>query len=644
MTSGPVRRGQLIAPFGIGAMIVNRDGVSLIGAGLDHWYEPETVVETVTVQIDEFIIHEWRLERLLKVDHFRLPPDFRRPRFAQRVPNANLTVPFLRFPSWHWHLSPDCNRLYKYPLSERGRRGKIECPVCAKNKRRGFLYQVPLIAICDHGHIQDFPWREWVHESMKPDCDKQLYLVPTGAGTLAGLQVRCDCGAKRSLSPIMGVDLEKDTTDLTENLDKDGNRFLCSGLRPWLGIDDPGSQSYCGRPMKASLRSASNVYFAVVKNSVYLPRTSENAPAELIPLLERPPISGLINLLRSLNVETGDISAGILDRHPQLVQPFTVTQIDSAVRVILGIEPDNHASSTLLVEGEDQETAFRRLEFDVLKTPRTEKELVISDSGKGKYSGYISKYFSRVMLVERLRETRVLTGFTRVFPETGQSKEELMSLLWRNCPKDTNKWLPAYEVYGEGIFLEFSENILQKWEKLNSVKARVASLSKHYERLQAVRKLRERHVTPRFVLVHTFAHLIMNRLIYECGYSSASLRERLYVSDHHVHPMAGVLIYTAAGDAEGTMGGLVRMGKPGNLESVVERSLEEATWCSADPVCMEVAKMGGQGPDSCNLAACHNCALVPETACEEFNRFLDRGVVVGEPENRELGYFHKYWR
>jgi Domain of unknown function (DUF1998) len=133
--------------------------------------------------------------------------------------------------------------------------------------------------------------------------------------------------------------------------------------------------------------------------------------------------------------------------------------------------------------------------------------------------------------------------------------------------------------------------------------------------------------------------LMINQLTYECGYSSASLRERLYVSEPDQPPMAGLLIYTAAGDAEGTMGGLVRMGRPGHLEHTLSAALTEASWCSADPVCMELGERAGQGPDSCNLAACHNCALVPETACEEFNRFLDRGVVIGTADDPGLGYF-----
>jgi hypothetical protein len=103
--------------------------------------------------------------------------------------------------------------------------------------------------------------------------------------------------------------------------------------------------------------------------------------------------------------------------------------------------------------------------------------------------------------------------------------------------------------------------------------------------------------------------------------------------------MAGILIYTADGDAEGTMGGLVRMGKPSYIEPVILRALQNALWCSADPVCMEVGGHSGQGPDSCNLAACHNCALVPETACEHFNRFLDRAVVISGIGDSDMGYF-----
>jgi hypothetical protein len=144
------------------------------------------------------------------------------------------------------------------------------------------------------------------------------------------------------------------------------------------------------------------------------------------------------------------------------------------------------------------------------------------------------------------------------------------------------------------------------------------------------------------VLLHTLAHLLINQLSFDCGYGSASLRERIYCdAEHPERPMNGLLIYTASGDSEGTMGGLVRQGQPGRLENALTRALRQATWCSSDPICTEST---GQGPDSCNLAACHSCALLPETSCEEGNRLLDRALVVGTAEQPALGLFgpHAY--
>ena len=100
-------------------------------------------------------------------------------------------------------------------------------------------------------------------------------------------------------------------------------------------------------------------------------------------------------------------------------------------------------------------------------------------------------------------------------------------------------------------------------------------------------------------------------------------------------PMAGLLIYTAAGDSEGTLGGLVRLGRSERLGPVMQRALGRASWCSADPVCSE--QLGGQGSQRANLAACHACILLPETSCETINQGLDRAVVVGTPDDREVG-------
>lgn len=629
MPKGPIRRTQLIAPFGVGAMVVVRDGTSLICGGLDHWYKYEDGdSDSRGLDLDEFRVEEWRLQRQLRVDHFRLPPDFRTKRPGESIPNCYLTVPFLRFPQWHF--CPSCNYLFKLPLSARG---KVKCSKCEEKGKTRYLVQVPFVAMCEHGHIQDFPWREWVHESESPECDKGMRLIATGGATLAGQLVKCDCGAKRSLAQITAANPDG-TTFLSKNLNKDKSRdFYCQGKRPWLGTEEGEP---CSGHLRGSLRSASNVYFAQVRSSIYLPRGNETAPAELVSLLEEPPLSTLIKLLTGAGASIGPVT--LRSQHRELMHPFTDSQIESALKIVLSGLNETAETNTHL-QDDDQETAFRRAEFNVLRTVRDEEMLRIRAANLANYDRDIIRYFSRIMLVDKLRETRVLAGFTRVYAQTSQTLEELRALMWRSLPPEKDAWLPACIVYGEGIFLELEESRLQEWERREDVIRRVQPLAERYRRVQEERRLQERPLVPRFVLLHTLAHLLINRLTFECGYSSASLRERLYVSCNPEAPMAGVLIYTAAGDAEGTMGGLVRMGKAGYFEPLVRRALEGASWCSADPVCMEMGASGGQGPDSCNLAACHNCALVPETACEEFNRFLDRALVVGSIDNPGLGFF-----
>ncbi|TOO25242.1 hypothetical protein CGH41_18180, partial [Vibrio parahaemolyticus] len=105
-----------------------------------------------------------------------------------------------------------------------------------------------------------------------------------------------------------------------------------------------------------------------------------------------------------------------------------------------------------------------------------------------------------------------------------------------------------------------------------------------------------------------------------------------YCADNY----CGVLISTASAASDGTLGGLVRQGKPKNFVNTLINALRDAEWCSSDPLCIDSE---GQGSEALNLAACHACALVSETSCELRNMFLDRGLVIGTLDKPSMGLF-----
>ncbi len=631
MPRGPVRRGQLISPFGPGAMMILPDGVSVICGGLDHWFKDE---DGGTENIDpwEYQVDEWRLAARLNVAYFSLPPDFRLVQQYSAKTNCKLTVPFLRFPQWHY--CTRCGLMQRVPLVTRER---LKCKECeARLGRTSYLVQVPFVAMCDAGHIQDFPWVEWVYKTAKPpEKPPPMRLVSTGSMTLAGQKVKVDGGPERTLGGITNASPDGNETDLSCLLDSSKVPYVCPGHRPWLGTEEGEG---CGRPLRGTLRSAANVYFAQIHNSIYLPHSEDTTVAEAISLLEQPPISIVVDILRSKN-NAIPTSADLRKLQRELVHGYTDRQLEQAIAIVCGGgTPQLKQQPTA---GDDDETGFRRQEYKTLFTAADFEQLVLSPANLADYKPDFSRFVSHVTLVHKLRETRALTGFTRVFADTDRDLASQQAMLRLNPPEPDKMWLPAYVVFGEGIFLSLDEQRLQQWEASPETQARIQDLVKRYQELRQARQLRDRQIGARYVLLHTLAHLLINRLTFECGYSSAAIRERLYVSENPDAPMAGVLIYTAAGDAEGTLGGLVRMGKPGRLEPLLHRALTAAQWCSADPVCMEMGQSGGQGPDSLNLAACHGCCLVPETACEEFNRLLDRGLLIGLSGNPAIGFFNR---
>jgi hypothetical protein len=223
-----------------------------------------------------------------------------------------------------------------------------------------------------------------------------------------------------------------------------------------------------------------------------------------------------------------------------------------------------------------------------------------------------------VRRVERLREVVALKAFTRIdYPDRGST------VVVNEAPltSEVVDWRPAIENRGEGLFLTFDADALAAWGKSAAVAAIVQSVDAAYREWRNARDLGPAPPTSATALyLHSLSHLLLRQLSLDSGYSSSSLRERLYTEAGG----AGILIYTASSDSDGSLGGLVAQSKPDRLRPMLEQALASAAVCSSDPLCSERQPRGGH----LSGAACHACLLVPETSCELGNRFLDRGLLV----------------
>jgi len=586
-------------------------------AGLDAW--PCGKQECPTEP--GWLIREERLESRLGVTHFRLPPDHRESDSGTRFANQN--VPFVRFPRWHYcHHCGGMELVSPFAATRercRGRAYQQQSCAAKPQYRRPHLIPVRFVAVCDIGHIQDFPFIEWLHRDVPPgpECKLRMRAGRSSAG-LSGITIECSCNQKRSLGDVFKFDEDEGGPLARIGCD-------CKGLRPWLGDTDAGAAP-CGRFLRVLQRGGTNVYFPHVVSAIYLPLWAEDVSAEIISILEDSRAWALLS--------QGTVDGRVDSERCRIIAGLAGVDAGSLERAA------QHKLEGSLTSREGQATDeedFRRYEYQAICDGKVgpQSELYVECRELSSYEPLMARFFRRIRLVHKLRETRALAGFTRLLPPDGTLSSERLQSLKMNPGID---WLPAIKVYGEGIFLELNIDELARWvAAANVVPARVTPLVSRYNAARTSRLQPIRNISIKFLVMHTLSHVIINQLSFDCGYGSASLRERLYCEFADTgRPMQGIMIYTASGDSEGTMGGLVRQGRPGRLEPTLRRALRRAAWCSSDPVCLETR---GQGPDSANLAACHGCCLLSETSCEEGNRLLDRGLLVGTPDSPELGLF-----
>ncbi|MFE0454993.1 DrmB family protein [Streptomyces sp. NPDC058914] len=584
-----VRQSQTVVPFGVGA-VFDIQGESFVATGIGDW--PSRGRQP---------IESARLANRLGVSGFFAAPATANDRFdVADAPGA----PYIRFPSWLF--CGACRRMKRWRIADEKHGQAPRCPSCSPVRT---LAPMRFVQICQAGHLSDVDWWFWAHSRRdggeRRQCGERemlRFLVSERASGLEALSVACTakgCGAVRDLLDVLGT-----------------HGLRCSGRNPWQRVSEA---IQCPRPVQIVQRTAGNLYYPIVHSALDIPETDVPAHAD----------DALADQVREHHLWVSlcrDAASPRAVLFRQMIQEDTGAD-DALLDALLAEETGvmSPTATAAASEGSAKPDLSREewAAFTVPAPPATrdfalrETTLGLAGETAEPWAG-LARRFGRIVLADRLREVRALAGFTRVSPDATV------------VPADTSrrlKWLPAVEVFGEGVFLTLDRAALQDWEDDPDVRRRVKGMRADLDR--SFQKDRLESVTgpelsPRFVLLHTLAHLLIRQLSFESGYTTASLRERIYARPEQ--DQYGILVYTAAGDAEGTLGGLVRQGEPPRLAETLLRMTESAAWCSADPLCAEHT---GQGFGNLNRAACHACALLPETSCETGNSLLDRALVVG---------------
>ncbi|NJK82355.1 MAG: DUF1998 domain-containing protein, partial [Chloroflexaceae bacterium] len=556
---GEVRPSQLLFTYGVGALI-DLPHLSVIVAGLDDWQVDGGVAHAIT---EERLLRTVQSQLGTQVQQLRSPPTI--PAGASKLdplsPLACIGVPVALFPRWMF--CPRCQRLA--PLStglfERrddayhpDRTHYVHTNCDAPKAGQPTVVPARFLVACPNGHLDDFPWIAFVHRG-PTDCKARLRLIEFGpSGEARDLEVRCDtCNQRRRLADAFG---------------EEGRTLMphCRGRRPHL-------RDYAETPCPATattiLVGASNLWFPAVVTTLAIPSASlwlaqlvEDHWANL-KMVSDP---GVFTTIRQMTPNPFGAFIG-----------YTDTEIWQAIA---------HKRDQEQAGIADDPADVKQPEWAIFSTPG--QQLTSSDFRlrEVEVPAGFENQIARVVLVERLREVRALIGFTRIdapgeFGDSPAAAQERRVPLSHRPPA----WVPAAEVRGEGIFIQFNEQAIQDWLAQVAAQQRADQFSDSHQRWR-----RSRGITPeagndpgmRYVLLHTFAHTLMRQFVLECGYTAASIRERLYArnvheSDLHPEPMAGVLIYTAAPDSEGTLGGLVSLGEPDHLRRHLRAALRDGS-------------------------------------------------------------------
>ncbi|GLY21616.1 DUF1998 domain-containing protein [Micromonospora sp. NBRC 101691] len=609
---GSVRPSHLMFTTGVGA-IVDLPNFSVLVRGLDDWnYTPVPELEPITEPRLLSAVRKLLKDKSIK--ELRPAPWMDGVDQQPNGPAAKVGVPITPFPGWLRctacdELAPIDGGVFGFENAKarKPHEARFFHTVCGRKKsgRRPMAVAARFVLACTAGHLDDFPYTQYVHQGGGcPDASHPKLRMDDRGGNLgANVEIRCvPCGVRRNMKEVLGG-------RGAEKLPR------CRGRRAHLGDFEPGE---CSGELKLLIVGASNQWFAQTLSALAVPRTGAS---ELQTKVEQ-----------YWEALKGMPSVDMLPYLRTVVPALREFDRWSDPQVWAAIERKRNVA-----KAEDEEKGYPDLhtpEWEIFSAaelaPATDDFTLRRDPGG--VPGELKEIYADVIQAERLREVRALVGFTRL-----DAPDPLDPDLVQRAPlfKATQNWIPASEVRGEGIFLRLPEDLLTEWERRVTDTECMETHREAYGRFREgrysgrVRGGFERMKNwpgERYLALHTLSHLLIRTIALECGYSSASLSERIYTSTPDDPRRAGILIYTAVPDGEGTLGGLVSLAEPDALVRLTRRALSDALHCSSDPLCAE--RLPHHPEDFLHGAACHVCLFVSETTCERGNRFLDRRFVV----------------
>ena len=606
-----MRKSQMIAGFGVGA-IVEIDNQSLIAKDISSW--SSFITRDKKYRVDSIP----RLEKLLGIRYIISPPNA--PPEVWQHSSTSLSIPYHRF--LKWLECRKCNSLRKYTGSKYVQNFRdVVCHSCGADSSN--LTPVRFIFAPEDGSLDDISWSYILHAGTGSACRSEKLVkrsVQGKGGGLSALEVSCsECSVKKTMAQIKS-DIYMQTS---------------RGVMPWQqGAAQSNKTNPSSKHTSFQQRGATSLYQPQIVSALDLIGSSYEQEQNTNKVDEY--LDGHKSIIRFKGKLEG------LEEEKMLTEKIKKKQIIKCQKELIADAPEDineisidDIKKYLFEENIEEELADVNLAEVNDESLKVGEFKLLNEDGHNIFKNYdgekyaisdiaIKPFIESVTRIKKLREVRVLKGYTRHFYPKFHSV---------NASEERLPFLPGYEVFGEGLFVQFNMSAIKDWEKSqgNHIKSRIIDMQMRQEKDATSLPF----PSARFVLVHTFSHLLIKQLCFESGYSSASIKERLYVNE--AEDMCGVLIYTADADSEGSLGGLVRMSEEKRLSHSIKSMLESACWCSSDPTCIEIGSPGTRG---LNKAACHACSLISETSCSYMNALLDRGLLIGSKKDELTGFFH----